>query len=228
MKEISIIAIEGPAVSGKGNLAFRLAKHFKFHYFNTGALYRLAAYEMKRSNIKEHEHDKIVGIVEKLSPFFSGEQVILRGQDIWPIIKTQEYGNLAALISPIKEVREVMYNFQRSMIKDPGLVVEGRGLLSHTFKDAHIKIYLDAHIDKRAERRYQNELSKVMEGEKFLHDFETIKKDILDRDHKDINREHGPLFRTEDSHYIDNTNFNLEETFEICKNLCEKILKEKN
>lgn len=119
----------------------------------------------------------------------------------------------------------MIYNLQRAQIAGRGLVAEGRDMTSHVFIDAHVKLYLDADINARADRRHKDELRKYeLDSDHIIKDLEQIRKDIENRDYSDINREHGRLFRTDDSHYIDNTKMNKEQTFEHCRDICNKVL----
>ena len=229
MKDIiPIIAIDGTTASGKGTIANMLVKYFNFNYLNSGALYRIVAYRIKQKNINITDELEITKIGASIAPIFLQGKIILDGEDIWPIIKTQEYGNLAAKISSIKSLREALFKIQRDQIKSPGLIAEGRDMTSHVFPDAQIKIYLDSDIDVRVERRYLDELNKKRtDNNHIVKTKDEIKIDIEKRDYSDMNREYGKLRRTDDSFYVDSSKHSgKEETFEICKNYCENKLKE--
>ena len=113
---IPIIAIDGPSASGKGTISRKLAEYFNFNYLNSGSLYRLTAYIAKNKNIDFKNENEIVKIGANLSPIFLGEKVMVGGVDIWPEISKEEAGKLAAEISPIIELRETLFIFQRSQM----------------------------------------------------------------------------------------------------------------
>lgn len=154
---IPIIAIDGTSSSGKGTIAYRLAQHFNYNYLNSGALYRLTAYIALKNNVNLSHQEALIQIAQDLKPLFKGKQVIVDGIDVWPLISTQEYGNHASVISVIKELREALFCAQRNMITDPGLIAEGRDMCTHVFTDAQVKLYLDADVTVRAERRLIDE-----------------------------------------------------------------------
>lgn len=237
-KNIPIIAIDGTTASGKGTIANMLAKHFGFNYLNSGALYRIAAYHVKNQNISIDDHNTIAQIGASLAPIFIDDKVIIETKcnktgkqiniDIWPEIKDEEHGHFTASISHIKQLRDSIHECQRSQIKDNGLIAEGRDMTSNVFTDAHIKIFLTADIKERARRRHENEKQKAKTDPNYkLKSIKEIEDMIQDRDYKDTNREHGAVKIVQEAHLIDSTNMNLEETFEYCKNLCQKILQEK-
>ncbi len=219
---IPIIAIDGPSASGKGTISRKLAEYFNFNYLNSGSLYRLTAYIAKNKNIDFKNEDEIVKIGANLSPIFLGEKVLIDGIDIWPEISKEGSGKLAAEISPIIELRETLFTFQRSQIKNPGLVAEGRDMTSEVFTDAKIKIYLDATPEVQARRRLKDEQDKNINTT-----YEELLESMRKRDYVDKNRKMGALRIVPDALYIDTSNLNREEVFEIAKNYCEKILNKK-
>ena len=105
-------------------------------------------------------------IAETIAPIFHEKQVIINGNDVWPIIGTQTYGNPASIVSRIPEVRYALFNKQRSMISAPGLVAEGRDMCTNVFKDAQVNMYFDADTHVRAERRFIDE-EKLQSGKTF-------------------------------------------------------------
>jgi cytidylate kinase len=214
-----IIAIDGPSASGKGTVARRLAKHFNFNYLNSGSLYRLTAYIAKERNISHDDHEEIIKIGANLSPIFLDEKVLIDDVDVWPHISKEEIGAAAAKISPIPDLRKSLYSFKRSLIKGNGLVAEGRDMASEVFKDAKIKIYLDATPEVQAKRRLKDEQEKDIEVT-----YEGLLEKMRARDHADKNRPVGALKITEDAYYIDTSSLSREEVFELIKNHCDKML----
>ncbi|MFA6608562.1 MAG: (d)CMP kinase [Candidatus Paceibacterota bacterium] len=212
-----IIAIDGTSSSGKGTVAYLLAKHFGYNYLNSGALYRLVAYEAISSGVELDDTERLINIAKNLEVTFEGKKVIVNGDDVWPIIGTQTYGNPASIVSRIPEVRYALFEKQRSMIQAPGLVAEGRDMCTNIFKDAKVKIYFDADARVRAERRFKDE-ETIHSGKTF----EQIFEEIIERDERDKNKEVGALFPAEDARIIDSTNMNREEVFEACVDWCKE------
>lgn len=215
--EIPIIAIDGTSSSGKGTVAYKLAQHYGFHYLNSGALYRLVAYEAISSGIELDDTERLVNIAKNLEMTFEEKKVIVDGDDVWPIIGTQSYGNPASIVSRIPEVRAALVEKQREMAKLPGLVAEGRDMCTNIFKDAQVKIYLDADPQARAMRRFKDE--ETIESGKTL---EQIYDEILIRDERDKNKEVGALFPDPDAKIVDSTTLAKEETLQICIDWCEE------
>lgn len=221
MKEttVPIIAIDGTSSSGKGTIAYQLAEHFGFNYLNSGALYRLIAYTIIQKGHSLEDTEKAIEIAKSISPIFKGKEVIVEGQNIWPIISSQEWGQRASIISPIPELRLAVHELQRNMIKHPGLVAEGRDMCTHVFTDAHAKLYLDAHIEERAERRHKDELAK--ENGKT---FEEIIEELKIRDERDMHPSRGNarLRPAPDGYILDTSNLDVTETLEKCIKWCKE------
>ena len=214
--DIPIIAIDGTVASGKGTIAYKLSEKLGFHYLNSGALYRLAAYHALKCGIDLSHKDSVVDATKTLTPVFIGKQVIYEGDDVWPLISSQEYGNHASVISPIPELREALYGIQRSMIQTPGLVAEGRDMRTEVFTDATLKIFLDADIYVRAERRLHDE-KRIGSGKTI----EKLMEELHARDHRDMIREHGKLeMYVEDGFIVDSSTLTVEETLEKILALC--------
>ncbi len=215
--QIPIIAIDGTSSSGKGTIAHKLAQHLGFHYLNSGALYRLVAYEALSSGIELNDTERLVNIARNLNVVFDGKKVIIEGDDVWPIIGTQTYGNPASIVSRLPEVRYALFERQRAMIQAPGLVAEGRDMCTHVFKDARVKIYFDADPHVRAERRFKDE--ETIHSGKTL---QQIYEEIIARDERDKHKEVGALFPADDAYILDSTTMSKEEVIETCIAWCEE------
>jgi cytidylate kinase len=212
---IPIIAIDGTSSSGKGTVAYLLAQHFGFNYLNSGALYRLVAYESLTKGVQLDDVAALTKIARELDPLFEGKKVILNNDDVWPIISSQTYGNPASIVSQIPEVRYALDDAQRKMAKSPGLVAEGRDMCTNIFKDAQVKIYFDADSAVRATRRFKEE-EKANSGKTF----DQILEEIHARDQRDKNKEVGALFPAPDAKIIDSTHLNKEEVLAACIAWC--------
>jgi cytidylate kinase len=214
---IPIIAIDGTSSSGKGTIAYKLAQHLGFNYLNSGSLYRLVTYEAVSSGIELDDAERLINIAQNLEVTFDDKKVIVNGDDVWPIISTQSYGTPTSIVSRIPEVRYALNDLQRSMIKSPGLVAEGRDMCTNVFKDAHVKIYLDADPEVRAMRRFKDE--ETIHSGKTL---DQVYEELLLRDERDKNKEVGALYPAPDALIIDSTHMNREEVLDACIEWCRK------
>jgi cytidylate kinase len=219
---IPIIAIDGTSSSGKGTIANLLAKHFGFAYLNSGALYRLSAHLAIISGIDIYDHaaenmEKIVALIKEESKHidFVDKQVIYKGQDIWPLLSSQEAGNNAATVSFYVPLRSAIRDFQRARISPPGLVAEGRDMTSEVFVDAHAKIYLDASVEARAKRRLRDEERRAS-GKTF----EMLCEELHKRDEIDKGHVVGGLKLTPDAYFIDTSAMTIHEVLAGCIQWC--------
>lgn len=221
---IPIIAIDGTSSSGKGTIANLLAKHFKYAYLNSGALYRLSAHLAIVEGIDIADHtpenlDQVVALIiqESKNIDFVDKQVIYKGQDIWPLLSSQEAGNNAALISFYPPLRYAIRDFQRGRIAPPGLVAEGRDMTSEVFVDAHAKIYLDASVEARAKRRLKDEERRAS-GKTF----EMLCEELHKRDETDKGHAIGGLKLTPDTYFIDTSSMTIHEVLADCIQWCKQ------
>lgn len=215
---ILIIAIDGTVASGKGTIAYKLSQTLGFHYLNSGALYRLAAYHALENKVDLSNKEGVVESAKNISPIFKGKEVIYEGHDVWPLISSQEYGNHASVISPIPELRKALHSLQRDMIQLPGLVAEGRDMRTEVFTDAKVKIFLDADIYVRAERRLKDE-EKIGSGKTL----EKLVEELRARDHRDMTRDHGKLQMYVDKGYVvDSSTLTIDETIDEILAICGK------
>lgn len=221
---IPIIAIDGTSSSGKGTIASLLAKHMGFQYLNSGALYRLSAHLAITNAIDINDHreanlNRIVELITRESAAidFSGKQVIYHGQDIWPLLSSQEAGNNAATISFYPPLRYAIREFQRGRIMRPGLVAEGRDMGTEVFPDAIVKIYLDASVESRAQRRLTDE-EKRGSGKTY----EMLCDELQRRDDTDKSHTIGALKLADDALFIDTSDMTIEEVLGACILWCKE------
>lgn len=209
-----IVAIDGPAGSGKGTIAKKIAAKIGAVNIDTGAMFRCVALEALRENISLEEKDKIKEILNsiniKLKP--NGE-IFLNGENVSREIRTEEVSSYSSPISTIQEVREKLLTLQRDMAKSQDIVMEGRDIGTVVFPNADVKIYLDASPEERAKRRILQNKEKGIDS-----DYKEILDEIKKRDYRDMTRELAPLKKAEDAVYIDSTNLTIEQVL-------EKILK---
>ena len=212
-----IIAIDGPAGSGKGTLAKALAKKFNLVNIDTGATYRCIALKVLKNNIKLDEEDKIIKISKNIDIDLKQDgRVFLDGEDVTNEIRTKEVTEIVSPISSIVEVRKNMVNIQRKIANGKDVVMEGRDITTVVFPNARYKFYLDASIESRAKRRYEENIQKGI-NMSYEEVYESIKK----RDYNDMHKEVGSLQRTNEQIYIDTTNLTVEEEVEIIRKIIE-------
>ena len=211
-----IVAIDGPAGSGKGTVAKILAQKCNLTYIDTGAMYRAIAYASLQNNIDISEEDKIVELAKNSKIDFIDGKTYLNGEDISKEIRTMEVTRIVSPISSIVKLREILVDMQREMAGNLDVIMEGRDITTVVFPNATYKFYLDATLDERANRRYKENKEKGMEVT-----LDEIKENISKRDYNDMHKEVGSLTRTEDAIYIDSTNLTIDEVVEKMKNIIE-------
>ena len=217
MKRINVIAIDGPAASGKGSLAISIANKFALKLLDSGSLYRLFAM-FKRKNI---DYSEITNIIKNRVEFKltkDHQKVILdKNVDITNDLKSEEIAKSASMLSSQKEVRENLFNLQREFYDGSGLVADGRDMGTVVFKDAKLKIFLTASAKVRAKRRYlelQNRKQEV--------NMPALIDDIKERDLSDSTRKLSPLLPADDAHIIDSSDMSLDDVFSYAENLIRK------
>lgn len=212
-----IIAIDGPAGSGKGTLAKALAKKLNLVNIDTGATYRCVALKTLRNNIDLEEKDKIIDIAKNINiDLLVDGTILMDGEDVTKEIRSKEVTSIVSPISSIVEVREIMVGIQRKIAEGKDVVMEGRDITTVVFPNTKYKFYLDASIESRAERRYKENLEKGINMS-----YEEVYESIKARDYNDMHKEVGSLTRTDDQIYIDTTNLTVEEEVSII----EKVIK---
>lgn len=212
-----IIAIDGPAGSGKGTIAKIVSERLNFINIDTGAMYRCVALKMLENKIALEEYDDIHKILNDIEIDFDGEKVILNGKDVSKDIRTIEVSNFVSPVSTIGFVREKMVDLQRDLGKRNNVIMEGRDIGTVVFPNAELKIYLDATPEERARRRVAQNAENNIES-----NYEQILKDIIERDTRDSTREISPLKKADDAIVIDSTHLTIEEVVskvvELAKN----------
>lgn len=216
-----IVAIDGPAGSGKGTITKLVGKKMNLENIDTGAMYRCVSLDMIRKKIKLNEIDKIESLLKtiniKLKKDNGIDKFYLNGEDVTKLIRTKEVNEIVSQVSHILIVREAMVNFQRNIARDLNIIMEGRDIGTNVFPNADVKIYLDASAEERARRRVrQNEEAGISSN------YEEILENIKFRDNNDKTSKVAPLKQAEDAIYVDTTNMNIEEVVEKIINIIEK------
>jgi len=212
-----VIAIDGPAGSGKGTLAKELAKKFNLVNIDTGATYRCVALKILKNNIDLEDKKRIIDLSKNIDiDLKSDGRVFLDGEDVTKEIRSKEVTSIVSPISSIVEVRKNLVEIQRKIASDNNIVMEGRDITTVVFPNAKYKFYLDATLECRAQRRFKENEEKNIDMS-----YEEVYDNIKKRDYNDMNKEVGALKRTEDQVYIDTTNLTVDEEVEIIKNIIE-------
>ena len=202
-----IIAIDGPAGSGKGTIAKILASRLGYTYVDTGAMYRCVSLKSLENNLNEDDEEKIVALLKDMNIRLTNDgKCYLNDEDVSDKIRTIEVTKRVSKISPIVALREVMRDKQHELASKDNIVMEGRDITTEVFPNADFKFYLDASVEERAKRRYLQNKEKGIES-----NIEEITKSIIDRDYDDMHREVGALMRTDDQIYIDSSNLTIDE-----------------
>lgn len=205
------VAIDGPAGAGKSTIAKIVAKEKAFVYVDTGAMYRAMAIHFIKNGISPEESEKISAAAETADvtiEYVNGEQqVLLNGENVTPYLRTEEVGNMASSSSVNGDVRRKLVELQQKLAATTNVVMDGRDIGTCVLPNAQVKVYLTASVDVRAKRRYDELVAKGQEA-----DFEKIKKDIEERDFRDMNRDISPLRQAEDAVLVDSSNLNIEES----------------
>lgn len=214
------IAIDGPAGAGKSTVAKEIAKRLNFVYIDTGAMYRaFGLYYLKKgiSLDNEEDVDRYLNDVNIEMENNAGIiKLFLNKEDVTTAIRTEEASRGASKVSVYSEVREKMVELQRKMAKKTSVVMDGRDIGTVVLPNANLKIYLTASVEERAKRRYLEQTEKGMNV-----NLEDIKKDIEERDYRDMHRDVSPLKQASDAVLIDTSNITQEEVVEKILKLCK-------
>ena len=211
MKKISV-AIDGPAGAGKSTIARRLAAELGYRYVDTGAIYRTVAYFMDLWGVSPKDVDGVNRYIDELTIGIEYDEdglqhMIMNGMDVTEDIRTQEISQKASLISAHACVREMLLDMQRDLANAYDVVMDGRDIGTVVLPKATVKIFLTASAEVRAKRRCNELLAK---GQKAV--YETVLKEIQQRDYQDTHRQIAPLKMARDSIKVDTSEMNIEET----------------
>ncbi len=215
------IAIDGPAGAGKSTIAKAIARKLSYIYVDTGAMYRAMALYLLRQGIRPEETQKIEEASRRADITIvyenGAQQVLLNGENVTGLLRTEEVGNMASASSVNKEVRMKLVELQRELAAKENVVMDGRDIGTYVLPDAQVKIYLTASSACRAKRRYDELAAK---GE--ACDLDVIEADIIARDHRDMTREFAPLRQAEDAVCVDSSDMTVEEVTETILKLAEE------
>jgi len=212
-----IVAIDGPAGSGKGTITKILSKKMKLKCIDTGAMYRCVALSLLRNNVDLNNIEKIKEVLETVEIEVTEEKdkqiVKLNGEDVTKEIRENPVNSIVSQVSTIKEIRAKLVEMQRKIAETTDIIMEGRDITTVVFPNADFKFYLDASAEERARRRLKQNEEKGINMS-----YEEILESINTRDYNDTHKDYGALTRTDEQIYIDSTNLTIEEVADIIIN----------
>jgi len=215
-----IITIDGPTGSGKSTVSRLLAQRLHYHYLDTGAMYRAVGLAILRAGVSLHNKKEITRICNSLDIKFIHEgdatKIYLDNEDVTKAIREPAIDLIASDVSALHNVRKVMTILQRKIGSQGPLVAEGRDMGTVVFPKAQHKFYIDASLEVRVDRRFQERQKR---GESISR--AKVKKDLVKRDNQDMNRHLSPLKPARDANIIDTTNLSPHQ-------IVEKIIKDVN
>jgi cytidylate kinase len=200
-----VIAIDGPAASGKGTIAQGAARALGFRYLDSGSLYRLVACKALATGVRPDDESGLAAIAGGLDVNFGPDGVLLDGRDATAAIRTPEVGAAASKVAVFPAVRGALLARQRAFRRAPGLVADGRDMGTVVFPDALLKVYVTATAEERASRRYKQLIEK---GNSVTMD--SLLRDIRERDARDAGRSTAPLKPATDAIVLDTTGISIE------------------
>ena len=216
MNKINVITIDGPSASGKGSLARKIALTFNLSILDSGSLYRLYAFLLDEGV----EIKSIPEVIKKNIKFKVSEEdliIINLDDDITDRLRSETIANKASKLSSRSEVRDSLFDIQRSFYSNNGLVADGRDMGTVVFKDAKLKIFLTASPEVRAKRRYLELQNRGQEV-----NMPALIADIKQRDDKDTLRDLSPLLPADDAHIIDSSKMSQEEVLKFVIKIAEE------
>ncbi|MBW2649331.1 MAG: (d)CMP kinase [Deltaproteobacteria bacterium] len=213
MKKRLIITVDGPAGSGKSTVSRILAERISYMYLDTGLLYRAIAYKAMQRGISIADDEALRELCDGINIPLETDgdmRVLVDGEDVSDNVRTEEIGMLASSISAVSAVRDALLPLQRSAGKHGGIVTEGRDMGTVVFPNADVKFFLDADVDERARRRYEQLVENGGNA-----NLDEVKRGLETRDYRDTRRATAPLKPADDSVIIDTTGIDIEEVVKM-------------
>jgi len=202
----AVIAVDGPAASGKGTIAAAVAKALGFHYLDSGSLYRLVALKALRTGTALDDEPGLAALAGALDVRFDDGKLVLDGEDATAAIREEAVSAGASRVAVHGAVRGALIDRQRGFRRAPGLVADGRDMGTVVFPDATLKVFLTATAEERARRRHKQLIAK---GISITMD--SLLRDIRERDARDAGRAAAPLRPADDAVLLDTTHLTIDE-----------------
>lgn len=206
---VRVVTVDGPSGSGKGTISQMLARHLGWHFLDSGAMYRVTGLAALRLGIGPEQADKLKELAEKLDVTFEDKKIILQGEDVADMIRTESAGNMASKVAVVPEVREALLGRQRAFAQEPGLVADGRDMGTVVFPAAAAKVFLTASAEERAKRRY-----KQLKGKGLDVSLPDLAVEIRERDARDRNRSTAPLKAAAAALEVESTGLSIQQVFD--------------
>ncbi|HED33047.1 MAG TPA: (d)CMP kinase [Gammaproteobacteria bacterium] len=225
LKNIPVITLDGPSGVGKGTIAQWLASELGFHILDSGSLYRLTALASQNAGVDMAAEPVLADIALNLPVVFrpgiegGALQILLKGEDVSELIRSEEVGMRASVIAAIPAVREALLQRQRDFLVEPGLVADGRDMGTTVFPSAALKVFMMANAEQRAERRYKQLKEKGISAS-----ISSLVADMKARDEQDANRTVSPLKPAEDAILLDTTCMSIQEVTQKVLELTKQYL----
>lgn len=214
-----IVAVDGPAGSGKSTISKIVAKEYDLTYLDTGAMYRMVALCSLENNVDLKDREAVSEMLDGIEIDIQGEKFILNGKDVSHDIRTPRVTAIVSDVAAIKEVRVKLVDLQREISKGKKVILDGRDIGTVVFPNAHLKVFLVASAEERANRRLKEYKEKGIDIS-----FQEVLESIQNRDHIDSTREESPLKKAEDALEVDTSSKTIEEVCNKISSLIEARL----
>lgn len=211
-----IIAVDGPAGSGKSTISKIVAKKLGFTYLDTGAMYRMVTYAVLKNGINLENENELIKLLDEIKLDIEKDKFYLDREDVSDVIRKEEVTNNVSKIAAIKLVREKLVYMQRDISNGKKVILDGRDIGTVVFPQAELKIFLVASPEERAKRRVKEFLEKGIDT-----NYEKVLEEIKERDYMDSTRKESPLTQAEDAVLIDTSFMNIDQVSEEIIKLVE-------
>ncbi len=211
------IAVDGPAGSGKSTIAKKIADRLNITYIDTGAMYRALTYKVLINNIGVENEDAVIELARKSKIEFLKNNIYLDDDIVNEEIRLPEVSKNVSYVAKIPQVRKILVDTQRKLALNQDVVMDGRDIGTYVLKDANFKIFLTATVEERSHRRYLELKNKGLDVT-----LDDVKKDIINRDKIDREREFSPLVEADDAIIIDTTDLSIEDVINKITSILEE------
>lgn len=213
-----IVAVDGPAGSGKSTISKIVAKELDLTYLDTGAMYRMVTYAVLKNRIDVENENEVIKLLNEIKLDINKDKFYLNGEDVSQVIREVEVTNNVSKVAALKLVRDKLVHMQRVISEGKRVILDGRDIGTVVFPKADLKIFLVASPEERANRRVKEFISKGIDT-----NYETVLEEIKTRDFLDSTRKESPLLQAEDAILIDTSFMNIEEVSNEIIKLVKKV-----